>query len=330
MVLTTKEIKKQDIIILLVNLIGKKGMDENAKEVTCVPQNVEKPEANKTVQVIFNCKLSGLNESEGYTSFRLNSSDNITGIPTDNEILLNPILTAEAIKNKEIKDYSKDSSIPPIFIFEGVDPANCTNDGKFILKGKLSPPKSISAEFTIPLTFPEGTSITCSSKGEDIECIADKELYFGIQIEQTSITEGIEELFILKNVTIDDLKCGNGLLKKAEEKRKVQISFRQVSQIQRLTNGFSFFFAAFVNNNLDALYSIKMNVIIITGEQIIEKEANCTLKKQIITSGEPTPGDFDCFVNVEDSDKIPLENVTISTNNDNIGGCSELTKEEAN
>lgn len=76
-----------------------------------------------------------------------------------------------------------------------------------------------------------------------MECIADKELQDSIVIEQSIIIDRAEELFIIKNITYDNMKCSNGLLVKAEKKLNVDISFRQASHIQKINNGLSFFFA---------------------------------------------------------------------------------------
>ena len=97
------------------------------------------------------------------------------------------------------------------------------------------------------MTYPEGISISCSFEGNGIQCLIDKEIDDEIVIEQTMITYGNEELFNFNSIIHNNLKCVNGLLKKAEDKTRVDISFRQVSHIQRITNGFAFFFAAFVN-----------------------------------------------------------------------------------
>ena len=329
--LTTQTITIGETIELWVNLIGINGMEEEARNVECKSQEDVTPTEGTSIQVGYNCELSGLNESEGYTSLRLNSSDDVAGIPTDDDVLLNPVLTEESIKNNEIKDCSKDTSVPPTFVLDYVNQSNCKNDGKFFIQGKLSENKTIATKFTIPLTYPEGVSITCSYDGENMECMADRELKDGFVIEQAIITDGPEELFIIKNVTSnDEFKCGNGLLKIAAETINVDISFRQVSHIQKESNRFSFFFAAFVNSNLQASYSINMNIILMILDQKVEKVATCTLLEAVTTSGEATQGDFNCVVDLaEGEEDIPTENLTVSTNNDLIGGCSELTKEEA-
>lgn len=85
-----------------------------------------------------------LDKSKVYTGLRLNSSDSIAGIPTDDETALNPALTDDAIANGEVKDYSKpeQAEIPPSFTFDSMDEQECSKDGKFLIKGTLSEEKN--------------------------------------------------------------------------------------------------------------------------------------------------------------------------------------------
>ena len=331
LLLTTKPLTKGETVKLKINLIGNEGMDDEAKEIKCtLESDVAEPSKGESLQGKYKCELSGLNTSITYTSARLNSSEDIAGIPTDDETALNPALTDDAIKNGEVKNCTKGDSVPPTFSFDEFNIANCSIDGKFIIKGNVSSNKTIVAnKFTIPLTYPEGISITCNFVNGNIECIADKELNESIILEQTIVSEGAEELFILKNLSYDGIKCKNGLMAKAEEKEKVNISFRQVSHIKTIPNGLSFFFAAFVKANLKVPHTIPMNVFVVINGEKVEKEANCTLREAVTTSETPVQGDFDCVVSLESNETVAPENLTISTNNDDIGGCSELTKEEA-
>ena len=324
--LTTEKIPKDKVIILMINLIGAEGMEEVGKKVEC---KLEK-DAEPNTQANFKCELAGLEKEEGYyTSLRLNSSEDISGIPMEDETLLNPVLTQEAIEKKEIKDCSKDPKVPPSFVFRAIEQSHCKTDGKFVIQGSLPENKEIVSQFTIPLTYPQGSSITCSFKEGNIECITDKDLNEPIVIEQTIVTDGAEELFILKNITIDNINCNNGLLLKAKEKTDVKISFRQVSHITKIPNGFNFFFAAFVHKKIEVTEVIEMNVIVMINGTKVEKVANCTLSEAVSPSGEPIQGDFNCAVVLESGEEANIEDVCISTNNDNIGGCAELTEEEA-
>ena len=327
--LTTQSLEAGNTVVLFVNLIGLSGMEEETTESQCTLSSAVTVTGQTAVQANYGCKIEGVNETEAYTSLRLNSSNDITGIPTEDDVALNPVLTDQAISNNEVKDCSKDSSVPPTFGEIEVDPANCKAQGKFLIKGTLSEEKSIAAKFTLPLTYPEGTSLTCTYNTDGIECLVDKSIENQtIIVEQTIISNGPEELFILSNFSASDMECGNGLELQATEKTKVDISFRQVSHIEKISNRIYFFFAAFVNGQMEASKSINVNVIMNVGEEKVEKAANCILGEAVTASG--SQGDFNCSIELGSEEQaIPLENLTISTNNDEIGGCAELTKEEA-
>ena len=72
-----------------------------------------------------------------------------------------------------------------------------------------------------------------------------------------------------------------------------------------------------------------MNTIVILDVENIKKVAKCILNEQVTSSGILVQGDFNCLVPLESNEIVAPENLTISKNNDNIGGCSEITKEEA-
>ena len=54
------------------------------------------------------------------------------------------------------------------------------------------------------------------------------------------------------------------------------------------------------------------------------------LNEEVTPNGEPKQGDFNYSLDLESAEQdIPVENLTVSWNNDQIGGCAELTTEEA-
>ena len=317
-------------IKLLVNLITVEGMDDQPTEIECSLDSSVEVKEGETKQASFKCEKKDLDKSKVYTGLRLNSSDSIAGIPTDDETALNPALTDDAIANGEVKDYSKpeQAEIPPSFTFDSMDEQECSKDGKFLIKGTLSEEKKINGQFSIPLTYPEGITLTCSFEDQDIQCIADKELDDSVIIEQMVISEGGEELFILQKVIQDSMSCANGLKVQAEEKTNVAVSFRQVCKIEEKPSGFSFFFFALVNKNLPQSYVLEINVIVMIGGSPVEKVAKCTLKEAVTVTGSPVQGDFECEVALESGEKAETKDLSLSPNNNNIGGCAELTPEE--
>ena len=329
--LTSQSISSEHTITILVNLIPESGeMEEDSKEAECTIDSAVSPSEGQTLSAIYKCKVENLEEV--YTSLRFNKSEYIAGVPTDNEIALNPVLTVQAIENKEVMD-AEEVEVPPTFVMESEDHSECSSSGRIVIKGSLSEDKSIITKFTIPLTYPEGVSITCSFDTDTLDCKLDRELMEPLLIEQIIIKDGIKELFILQSIKIEGLNCGNGVLKEAEEKIDVDISFRQVSKIQKITKGFNFFFAAFVNNRLSARSEITMRMILLLQNAVeIEKNATCVLREAVRPSnGNPIQGDFDCSVSLTDEEENSVgENyeLTVSSNNDGIGGCADLSDQE--
>ena len=330
--LITQSLTAPHSIKLLFNLITTEGMNNTATEIESkLEESVEVKEGD-TQQASFKCEKTGLDPKIVYSGLRLNSSEEIAGIPSEDEILLNPALADEAITNGELSD-AKDTKVPiPIsFEFESLETQTCNKDGKFLLKGKFEKDINILNKFSIPLTFPPEAKMTCSLEADGIQCIADEQLEGSVMIEQQIITDGAEELFILKKVDQTGIKCENGLEIQAEEKIKVDISFRQVSNIEQKAggNGLRFFFAAFVNNNLKQGYEIQIKVIVIINNEEKEKNAICTLEKAVnAAQGTKTQADFICEVALEKGEEVNPKDLVVSPYNENIGGCEELTLEE--
>ena len=326
--LTSSSISRGDTIEILVNLYPESGnMEEEGRTAICTLSESANPSNGVSIQIRYECKIEELEEV--YTSLRYNSSQNIAGVPTDDEIALNPVLTDQAIENQEIIDYQA-IEVPPTFIINSIDHSNCSSTGKIIFKGELSSNVTIVTKFTIPLTYPEGISMTCSFDTDTLECKLDRDLSDSMLIEQTVIKDGTKDLFILQSINEAGVNCQDSVLLEAVEKIEVDISFRQVSTIRESTDGLTFFFAAFVNNQIQANTEIIMKVLIL--DETVEKNATCTLRETVSPSnGEPLQGDFDCQVSLTDEEKENMgDNIDliISPDNGNIGGCSDLSSQE--
>ena len=112
------------------------GERENEeKEATCVLQEDDSPEDGQSVQVDFKCTITSLTEK--YYSLRFSRCDYIAYIPSD-EILLDPVLTAQAIERGELLDYSLEenkgaSKIPALFTSESINSDKCKAEGIFTI-----------------------------------------------------------------------------------------------------------------------------------------------------------------------------------------------------
>ena len=339
--LATQEISKGNTIILSINLIKANGeMEEESKNITCTLENDIKPTNNDSIQANYKCELSGLTES--YISLRLNNSKDIVGIPLNDEIALNPVLTDKAIEKGESLNYTDNENqntdnIPATFTFESIDQTNCKNDGSFTIKGQLSKEITIVNKFNIYLIYPEGISAICSLQGSNIECILDRRIKDNIIIEQTVIKDGPKEVLNLGSISTNEvLDCQNGLEKEAEEKSELHVSFRQVSHlVDNNKNGFSFYFASFISDEIKKGQNIIMKMVLLINNIKTEKNAICVLQNDVSPkSGEKVQGDFNCEVTLENDEYKNINfsdpnAINVSPDNYEISGCSELDKEES-
>ena len=277
---------------------------------------------------------------------RFNSSDSISGIPED-ETLLDPVLTAESVSKKELLDFSleenqKENKIPATFTTTGTKEESCKTDGKFIITGALNKEVGNDVKFIIPLTYPEGISVSCSldkkEKGDSqITCQIDRELDNNkIIFEQVTIKDGKDEILILKGLSSEnEITCLNGLLLKSEKRTQIQVSFRQVSHlVDNGSNGFSFFFASFVSQALTAGTTINIKIKVLIGQNKLEKTSICTLQRDVEPKdGQPAQGDFQCNAILDEKeykeiDLTNTESVKISSDNEEIAGVSDLEEDQ--
>ena len=336
--LTTQKLKKGFEFSMFSQLILMSGeREEEKREAKCVLQEDASPENGQSVQANFKCTISSLTKQ--YYSFSLTSCDSIAGIPTDGK-LLDPVLTAQAIKKGELLDYSLEENkgsnkIPALFTSKSINSDKCKTDGTISIQGSLSKELEKDLNFKVPLSYPSGIELSCTlAKGEkEISCKLDREVEDKVMLEQTVIKDGLLEVLTLGKVSSDgNVQCSNAVLLEAEEKAKVKISFRQVSHfVKNGRNGFNFFLASFVSQSLVVNYQIKIKIFIVIKGVKKEKEATCKLQSAV-NPGEnsSTQGDFLCEGKVEEEEykEINFEDsksVTVSSENEELAGCSELT-----
>jgi hypothetical protein len=325
---------------MLVNLIKITGeTEEDSTEIKCSLESDISTSEGQSSQGDFKCTLSGLKED--YYSLRLNSSESIAGIPED-EILLNPVLTAEAIENGDLLDYSLNENkgqnkIPSTFTSEAVKEQNCKTDGKLTIDGKLSKEVKNELSFNIPLTYPEGITLSCSltslkAGASSISCQVDRAIKSDqIAFEQLTIKDGSEEVLTIGSIVSEaNIVCSDGLLQEAEDRTNIEVAFRQVSQLKENgSNGFSFFFAGLLTKAYKAGVQIKIKIVVLISGDKKEKDATCKLKSDVSPSeGRQIQGDFDCEVTVESDEYKNInfnnpESISLSTNNPEISGVSE-------
>ena len=116
--LTTQSIEKDHSIVLVVHLLTLDGAEADTTDIECKLQQEVNVEDGKTLQANFKCEKS---ELEGdYIGLKLVSSNDVAGIPINDDTLLNPKLTEDAIAAGLMKNCTADPSVPPIFDAEKV------------------------------------------------------------------------------------------------------------------------------------------------------------------------------------------------------------------
>ena len=337
LVTTTYQSKTQ--FSISVNLIKINGeMEDFTRVVDCILESTVETLEGHSVQADFKCIITGLEEE--YYSLRFNHSDFISGIPND-EILLNPVLTEEAIKLGKMVDYSLqenkgENQIPSSFISLNIKD-NCEN-GKLIIEGTLNKAVNNKLKFDLPLTYPEGVSMLCSLTSfeagpSSIICRVDRDINSQpILIEQTTITNEGEQILVITSITSKKrITCENGLLREVEEKLNIGISFRKANNFtSNGENEFSFVLEAILSEKYKVDYNFILSIIVLIGDNKVEKDSNCCLQNYL-TKNKFILGYFKCVTKVsyEEYNNINFnktESITISPYNTNINGIFGLDK----
>ena len=226
--LTTEKIEKGVEIIIHIYLYLEGGIrDKELREAKCViEEDVDPGSFWSPIQAPFKCKIEGLKQK--YHTFKFFSSDFISGIPFDNEVLLDPILTDNAIKEGIILNYTLDENkdkVPTTFITQSIDGSSCDSEGTFKIIGNVAGhPINKNAKLHIPMTFPAGIKSICNipvaNEGEQIsiECkFAGKSTNQPIIFEQRILRNGNEEILTLGRGKSESITCLNGELRAAEK-----------------------------------------------------------------------------------------------------------------
>ena len=326
---TESKSKIPNSININVNLIKKNGeREDNIKTSFCELKDIMNNSYSSQAQYI--CTISKLKEK--YHSLRYNSSTYIFGIP-ENEISLDPYMTQKYIKENKIEDATK-VGIPTTFVIKSINHDTCKTNGIFTISGDISEEITQSIIFNIPLSETKDVMSSCNLTKNKIECKVDREINNNkISIEQMIIKENYKEiLFISSAITKDKITCKNALYEDSTKKKNIDISFRQISHLAKFTNGFSFYLITLISSsyNKDYKINIKMNVYINKIKN--EKNSICILENDAKSNGGLVQGNFKCTVSLSNDEykNIDFTTITISNNNEDISGISDLDEITSN
>ena len=134
----SRPIKRGKCIKMKVNIIRKGKLVE--EEANCTAKENINPENGAQKQADFDCKVENIENSEECTGLELVSSPEISGIPTEPD-LLNPAKVDELIESGEIKNYTseefKKNDTIPVFNATSIDTNNSEKTGVFVINGKI-------------------------------------------------------------------------------------------------------------------------------------------------------------------------------------------------
>ena len=311
--LTTQDLGIEFTIIIQIHLIGmnKKPLQ---KEVECKIQSAVTLGDNDQAQAEFLCEI----EDAGieYTELELSYSESIAGIPYDDETLLNPKKTDDAINDPDSELFGRDYSdenygnfYPLMFSISAINSSQAADEGIFTLQAKFARATDEEYEFTIPLTYPKGKAIcsipiTEANTLADIICILDGQVHNQkIIFEQRILTFKYRELFTMsKFESTEPFTSKNGVEFKMEKKRNLKLSFIQLNtfSFDSTETKITFNFFGLTTNSINAGDNlIKLFVFLISdGNKFSQKiPASCSLKEGIeMGSKRQALAKFECVI----------------------------------
>jgi hypothetical protein len=301
------------------------------EEANCTATENITPNDRKLPKVEFECKINITEEQYNYTGLELVGSEEISGIPTDPD-LLNPVTVDELIELGELKNFTANESQPeeeepPFFNATYIDTNNSYNTGVFFINGELLSDYKPKKEIEFEIVLMTGEKVKCRLPKKNltgqikIECVTQEKLNnVKIMIQQLSALDGFNEILRISKISSDkEVIIGNGKEIKLKKRFNNALSFGQLRGFvprkdQKLI---SFIFVGFTTQEIKKNHNITMTVNLIkNNSESVEEEANCTAKEDITPeNGKQKLVNFECSV----------ENIS---NPDYFNASLELVKSE--
>jgi len=249
-------------------------------------------------------------------------------VPTT--IISNP--STEKVSDTPSKTDSESKKIPT-YTIESNNQEDCEETGILTFLGTISETIDYPIELILPLTYPEGVTLSCTLDGNEMECEVDRIIGGNtIILNETVIKEGNEEVLLIESYFSEEqVKCANAFLMKAVNKLFVNIYFRQVSHFKKndQENSFSFYLITLVSEAYNKGHELNLKMDVIINEDIVEKNATCVLEEDVSPNGgELAQGNFICSVKLSSSEyqNTNFENTTVSVENAEINGAADLDR----
>ena len=303
--LTTTRIELNLEIFFYIYLYLDGGVKDNAlQKAKCVAEEAADPSSEwSPVQAPFKCTITGLTKE--YKTLKFSSSDFIAGVPFDNKILLDPVLTADAIKKGTLLDYSLDENkgkVPNMLIIDSIDTSLSESEGTFNIIGKMGGDITEEITLRIQMAFPLGTESVCTIP------ISKAQEQITIECKFSAVSEGKSLMFEQRIIWINQLNCEllfgryktapiniiNGEYKFIKKFLDLNLFFRQINKFKLVDNKITFNFFGLTTQSISAGDKITLLVhLLLEGGKLDQtlSTAECTLNAAVNPTDTQTQAD---------------------------------------
>ena len=284
----------KESISMTVNLLRNGTPVE--EEANCTATENITSNDRKLPKVEFECKINITEEQYNYTGLELVGSEEISGIPTDPD-LLNPVTVDELIELGELKNFTANESQPeeeepPFFNATYIDTNNSYNTGVFFINGELLSDYKPKKEIEFEIVLMTGEKVKCRLPKKNltgqikIECVTQEKLNnVKIMIQQLSALDGFNEILRISKISSNkEVIIGNGKEIKLKKRFNNALSFGQLRGFvpRKDKKLISFVFVGFTTQEIKMNDNITMTVNLIkNNSESVKEEANCTAKEDI-------------------------------------------------
>ena len=318
--LTTKQLDEKFEIIINIYLYLEGGVKEkDPRPAKCKIIKAVNPKKLGSIQAPFKCSIDGLERR--YHTIKFSSSNDIAGVPFENETLLDPKLTDEEIKKKTLPNCTEpeeEKVTPTVINVENITSETCETQGDFIIRANLSENVDEEVILNVPAAYPIGVESTCIiPKGNAGELVIIRCKYNNdtenqpLILEQRIVKFKVKQ-FLFSNAKSKEMTCRDSDLVSAEKKFNSSLSFRQVSGFEYNKNEskITFNFTGLTTETMVENTTIDLYVFLITEDDKLDSiltKATCLLNETVNvnkTSEETqAQADFICEITGLDPNK---------------------------
>jgi len=260
-------------------------------EAKCTANEGVEPKDGEQAQVDFECHVENVEEASEYKSLEFVESGNITGVPS-NPDLLNPVKVDHLIEDGKVKNYTSEESKNeeiPVFNPTSIDTTDSDKTGIFVINGDFLSEYTSQVSFSFEITLVTGQKAICTipkvnnARSAKIECVLQQELTDSkIIIQDCAALDGYNEKIRINQASSEEnVNVANGKEVEIQKTFDVSLSFGQLSRFKAEQNYIIFIFVGYITKRISKGETITMKVNLIKEGELVEEEAKCTVIEDI-------------------------------------------------